>query len=146
MIEKISSNQVQQVERNKTTGNGFENQFDECLTKAMDESQGTGVVAGGSEPLSITPLHEIMFGQTGDELVPMEKTLDLMEQLSAALSDPGTTTKSLDPIIQNLDRQAQELLAGAGDLPQGDRARSLMEETAATAMVQVTKFERGDFS
>ena len=146
MIEKINGNQVQQVEQRKASGSGFDKQFEDCLSQALGESQEVGSLESTVSPLSVGSLHEIILNQqTPAELVPMEKTLDLMDRLSTALNDPQATPKSLDPLIQDLNQQAQELLSEADGLPQGDRARSMMEQTAVTAMVQVAKFDRGDF-
>ncbi len=146
MIEKINPNQIQQVEQTRTREAGFEKQFDECLNKALGETPECKTVGTEIKPMSVTPLHEMVFTKTPDDLAPMEQTLDLMDRLSTALNDPRSTARSLTPLIQNLDSFAQNLIAGAGLLPDGDKAKSLMEQTALTAKVQVSKFQRGDFN
>ncbi len=88
----------------------------------------------------------MVLDKTSPELVPVERTLDLMDRLTTALNDPQTTPNSLNPLIRDLGEQARDLMSEADALPKGDGARSLMEQTAATAMVQVSKFQRGDFN
>ena len=150
MVEKINQSRIhraepQRVEPKKVREGGFDKQFEECLSQALDGAPGCGSAPAGIGPLSLPGIQEIGLDRTPPELVPMERTLDLMERLTRALDDPRETPESFTPLIRDLDRQARDLMAGADRLPEGDGARSLLEQTAATAMVQVTKFERGDF-
>ena len=145
MVERISQNQIQQVEQTRVRETEFNKQFDECLNQALDESQNRKPVQAEIRPLAVTNLQEVLLRKTPEDLAPVEKTLDLMDRLTAALGDPQASSESFAPLIRNLGRYAQGLMAGAGRLPEGDKARSLMEQTAVTAMVQVSKFNRGDF-
>ncbi len=145
MVERINQNQVQQVEQTRVRETGFNKQFDECLNQALDESQNVKPAQAEIRPLAVTNLQEVILSKAPQDLAPVEKALDLMDRLTAALDNPRTAPESFKPLIRNLDRHAQTLMDGAESLPEGDKARSLMEQTAVTAMVQVSKFKRGDF-
>ena len=146
MIDRINPNQISQVEQtSKRESNDFATQFEECLNQALGQAQETGEAQTGLDVASLGSIQEILVQQTSGGLVSMEKALDLMDQLAEALEDPETSSASLAPLMNDLDEQARELMAEADNLEQGDRVRSLLEDTAVTAMVQVSKYERGDF-
>ncbi len=146
MIDRINHNQISQVEQaNKRETADFGAQFEECLNQALGQAQESNAAEAVMSTPPLTNIQEILIRESAGDLFSMEKTLDLMDRLSAALEDPEATSDSLAPLIRDLDNQAQGLMSEADSLSPGDQARSLLEETAVTAMVQVSKYQRGDF-
>ncbi len=120
--------------------------FGSVLDKAVETVQAEGVQVkdapcpvGGIVPPACRPSPSVemqVFHQASN-------VLDLMEKYAEALNDPKRTLKSIEPIVD----QIQKGLEGLQKEPSGqdDPFERLVNEIAVTARVEAFKFQRGDY-
>jgi hypothetical protein len=75
----------------------------------------------------------------------VENMIDLLDQYRHKLADPQINLKQMDPIINEIVRENDNLASLADSLPAADELKSLLERTMITASLEVTKFYRGDY-
>jgi hypothetical protein len=75
----------------------------------------------------------------------IENMIDLLDQYRHKLADPEMNLKQIDPIINEIVRENDNLTSLADSLPAADGLKSILERTMVTASLEVTKFYRGDY-
>lgn len=79
----------------------------------------------------------------------IEKTdglLDLLDNYSKEIDDPGKTLKDIEPLIDTIKKDASLLLAEAEkSLPGNGNLKRIAREAAVAANVEYFKFYRGDY-
>jgi hypothetical protein len=75
----------------------------------------------------------------------IENLIDLLDHYRQRLADPGSTLKHIDPIISQIDREAEHLVPILESLPEGEELKNIINQTLVTASLEVTKFYRGDY-
>jgi hypothetical protein len=75
----------------------------------------------------------------------VENMIDLLDQYRHKLADPQMNLKQIDPIINEIARENDNLASLANVLPDADELKSLLERTMITASLEVSKFYRGDY-
>lgn len=145
MVEKVNPNQVQPIEKPKVQETSPSGQFGRVLDQALASTERVA----GSQPLSgpgpVGPIPGLLATQLPEHLRQVSQTTDLLDSLSRMLADHESTSKQIAPLISDLNSQAEKLIALANSLPDGDKARIIMEQTAILTKVQVTKYEVGEF-
>lgn len=121
--------------------------FENALNKVIDNETATKAgdidTAGLSEIVSpavkVTKASENVTGRTDD-------LLRLLDAYSSKLGDPGVTLKNIEPVLEKMNRNADELLEQARYLDQSDEPlRKIATQTAVTARTEYVKFQRGDY-
>jgi hypothetical protein len=143
-IVPISENQAIYPQGNiQKTSNDF---FKQSLEKAL-EAQKTS-----EAPLS-TPLGEIrptVFHQIKDPVESVttqtNQLLDLLDHYASDLNNPSKSLKDIAPLLEEINTNAQELLAETEKMPSTeDPLRGIASSAAITAQVELIKFNRGDY-
>ena len=80
-----------------------------------------------------------------DAIERIENLIGLLDQYRHKLEDPGITLKNIDPIIQEIDQETENLAPALDSLPEDDELNKLLNQTLVTASLEVTKFYRGDY-
>lgn len=145
MVDKIDSHLFPTQETNRSQNSRPNGEFEDLLGRALKTSAGNEVSrpnkpSGLSAPVLTPPA-----ACTPQTLSQTEGALGLMDRLSQALADPTVTPRQMAPLIEALDQEAEAILAAVQGLPPEDRSKSILNETALLAKVQVAKFRRGDF-
>jgi hypothetical protein len=75
----------------------------------------------------------------------IENMIDLLDRYRHKLADPQMNLKQLDPIINEIARENDNLAVLADSLPENDDLKNILDRTMVTASLEVTKFYRGDY-
>ena len=75
----------------------------------------------------------------------IENLIDLLDQYRRKLADPQINLKQMDPIIKEIARENDHLAPVAGSLPDDNELKDILNRTRVTALLEITKFYRGDY-
>ncbi len=145
MIEKIGSLPSLSPEATKTQRSSPRERFQSFLDQALAVEPDSPKEASGVQGTAPAPLSSPVVNLTSEPIARTEQTLVLLERLAAALSDPKITPKAMAPLVEALDKEADELLSASEKMAPHDRAQEILRQTAIEAKVQVAKYQRGDF-
>jgi hypothetical protein len=128
--------------RPKTRAPAAEEKFSQCLQEAAATAKSqAGQSAAGSRPVS-----EISPG--GQGLPPSAELADAvlsrLEIFQTSLAR-DTTLRKMAPLVEKLAEDSRTLQDAARALPEDSPLRQILEETAALALVESCKFNRGDY-
>ena len=124
-------------------GNGSgKDKFAECLQEAISSrQQQEGIQAlGGPAPVAGVELEP-----TGAAPEMVDAVLSRLELFQEALARPDLSLKSLDSLVQGLEKDSKHLDSLARSLSADNPLRQIMEEAAALTWTESSKFKRGDY-
>ncbi len=78
-------------------------------------------------------------------LKAIEDAIAHLERYHEGLSSIETSLKKIDPIVQRLTMEVDELNSLSQKLPPDDPLRKILDETAILSAVEIEKFRRGDY-
>lgn len=87
-------------------------------------------------------------GLTESQKTPQEQltgTLDAMEEYAMALGDESKTLKDIEPLAEDMRRQAGRLAETSQSLSDDDPMKEMTNDAAIMATVEAMKFRRGDY-
>ncbi|HAR95472.1 MAG TPA: hypothetical protein DCR97_05855 [Deltaproteobacteria bacterium] len=120
--------------------------FADILTKAENGQPASVDKTSPSQPLfQISPV--LLDPIHGDGLLQrLDKSLGLLESYQARLSDPTIPVHELQPDIDRLEEQNNQLQSDLANLPDGHPVKDLLNRSVVTMTVEIEKFRRGDFA
>jgi len=74
-----------------------------------------------------------------------ENALSLLEKYQEAIADPQMTLKKVDPLVQSLSQNVNDLNSLSDKLPASDPLRKIINEIGIVSMVEVQKFNAGEY-
>jgi hypothetical protein len=74
-----------------------------------------------------------------------ENALSLLERYQEAIADPQMTLKKLDPLVQSLSQNVNDLTSLSDKLPASDPLKEIISEIGIVSMVEVQKFNAGEY-
>lgn len=99
-------------------------------------------LAGIKPPLTanpdLSPVHT-------EGLMRAERTLDSLERFEQALGDQRRTLKEVAPLVEDMEGELSELTKVLEGMDENDELYPMLNDVAATAMVQSLRFNRGDY-
>jgi len=121
--------------------------FEDTLNKALDRTEAPemepastnalGEIA--SKDLNIINSSDIVSGQT-------DKLLEMLHSYSSKLVDPNVSLKSIAPVLEKINENADSLLKETQNLTDKDaNLRKIATHTIVTAQTEYVKFQRGDY-
>jgi hypothetical protein len=117
--------------------------------KAQPIGPGQGIEAGFA-PITSAAVN-VLFGVDSATRTEMEsvnaaeRVIDLMERYRHALADPGTSLKSIEPLIQSLSQETGRLSRLSEILPCSESLREITTEAGIVSSLEIEKFYRGDY-
>jgi len=75
----------------------------------------------------------------------MDGFLDVLDRYRSGLANSQMTLKDLDPLLQQIDAEKEQLSVMNKQLPEGNPLKPILEEALITATLEVVKFNRGDY-
>ncbi len=110
----------------------------------------TQEVAGTQQTAFVNPLNNLKMGLSAklnpnDALDRTENLIGLLDQYRHKLADPSATLKQIDPIVREIDQEAEILTLVLDTLPDNEGIKRIINETLVTASTEVTRFYRGDY-
>jgi hypothetical protein len=74
-----------------------------------------------------------------------ENTLNLLEKYQEAIGDPQMTLKKVNGLAESLSQEVDDLNSLSDKLPLSDPLKKIMNEIGIVSMVEVEKFNRGEY-
>ena len=74
-----------------------------------------------------------------------ENTLNLLEKYQEAIGDPQMTLKKVNGLAESLSQEVADLNSLSDKLPLSDLLKKIMSEIGIVSMVEVEKFNRGEY-
>ena len=96
------------------------------------------------------PVSAIRFNplSTQDKSIMVERIdnlLNLLDNYRQQLSDPHVTLRTLEPVINSIAKEKDQLSGLLDSLPNKDGLKHILNQTLITASLEVIKFNRGDY-
>ncbi len=126
--------------------------FKNALTQAIGQEQTDETESPGMETTKVSPLGEI--ASTGLRLqdqssIVSGKTdtlLGLLDAYSSNLENPDVSLKSIAPILEKINQNADSLLKESISLGPGNtELKDIATQTVIAAQTEYEKFQRGDY-
>jgi len=108
--------------------------FQKLLTEASQR-------LNGAKPIDLTESASIL----SQCFRAGENTLTTLEQYQEGLASPETPLKKIDPIIQTLIQEVNELALLSERLSPADPLRNILDEIGILSAVEIEKFQRGEY-
>lgn len=96
-------------------------------------------------PLQLVSVRNDFSNEYRQASLAVEGAIYRMEQLQAALQDPGGGLKQVGAAIDDLAAGAQALGQSVASLPENHQLRQLADELAVLSHVETVKYRRGDY-
>lgn len=130
------------------TGDAFQKTLEKTLNEQNLQQTESAPTSTLSE-ISVSALNPITSCLQSSSETVVQKTdslLNLLDQYSRDLNDPGKNLKEIAPLIETIKTDAQELMNEAQQtLAADDALNEIATQCAVTANVEYLKFERGDY-
>jgi hypothetical protein len=135
----------QETAKSQPTG---EKVFGRILKETVENTQKPD--AGPRQTAFINPLANVWRTAQGSPdpefaIDRIENMINLLDQYRHKLADPQMNLKQIDPIINEIARENDNLASLADSLPAADELKYILDRTMVTASLEVTKFYRGDY-
>ncbi|MCP3932169.1 MAG: hypothetical protein GY705_24115, partial [Bacteroidetes bacterium] len=105
----------------------------------MEHSPTNALREIASKDLNIDSFSDIITGKT-------DKLLEMLDLYSSKLEDPNISLKSLAPILEEIKKNAGNLLKDAQGLTNADGdLKNIATQTIVAAQTEYLKFQRGDY-
>lgn len=123
-------------------------EFEKILNETLD---GTQKVSGGqSQTAFVSPLSSLQPVSSSaidrqDTVGRIGNLLDLLDRYRRMLTDPLVALKKMEPILQEMDQEKQNLAPVLESLSDADGLKEILNQTLVTAQMEITKFYRGDY-
>ena len=104
-----------------------------------------------SDPALAVKALNILAGQSeipqvrSQGITAAENALSLLEKYQEAIADPQMTLKKVDPLVQSLSQNVNDLSSLSDKLPASDPLRKIIDEIGIVTMVEVQKFNAGEY-
>ncbi len=123
-------------------------EFGRILQQTLDNSQVPQPTTMGA--IFVNPLAGI---QTVNASMPnrqsvvsgTEDMINLLDRYREQLADPRVPLKEIDPVIQEISREMENLTPVLESLPDGDGLKTILNRALVTASMEISKFYRGDY-
>lgn len=137
-----AGNQAQSARQREKTSQ----RFDEILTQAERQSSASVDKTSPSQPLfQISPV--LLDPVNSDGLLQrLDKSLALLESYQIHLSDPTIPAHELQPDIDRLEEQQNELQSDLSNLDDTHPMKGLLNRSVVAMTVEIAKYRRGDFT
>ena len=124
--------------------NGFEKILKETVP-GMPQQDAKSYHATFTNPLASIRLTTQSLPEPQATIDRIENMIDLLDRYRHKLADPRINLKQLDPIIGEIVRENDSLAELAHSLPDNDDLKNILDRTMVTALLEVTRFYRGDY-
>lgn len=121
--------------------------FESALSKALDKTEApemeymptNALREISAADLNIISTSDIVSGKT-------DKLLEMLDSYSNKLEDPNVSLKTIAPVLEKINENADSLLKDTRGLTDADAGlRNIATQTIVTAQTEYLKFQRGDY-
>ena len=122
--------------------------FGNILNETLEKTNATA-----SAPMPTTYIRPLPGIQPADVEMPnqqvaingIEEMINILERYREKLADPGINLKKMDPVIQDMTREMENLAPVLDSLPDDGKLKDILNRTLVTASLELSKFYRGDY-
>ena len=75
----------------------------------------------------------------------VENLLTLLDHYRKQLADPQVTLRSIEPVMNTIAREKDQLSSVLDSLPNEDGLKDILNRTLITASLEIVKYHRGDY-
>ena len=128
----------------QTTDADFKNILKESVensTKNPPEIQPTSLL----DPVSAIRFNPLSTQDKNITVERVENLLNLLENYRQQLENPNVTLRTLEPVMNTIAKEKDQLSAVLDSMPNEDRLKDILNQTLITASLEVIKFNRGDY-
>ena len=75
----------------------------------------------------------------------IDNLLNLLDNYRQQLSDPQVTLRTLEPVVNTIAKEKDQLSGLLDSLPNEDGLKHILNQTLITASLEVIKFNKGDY-
>ena len=148
-INQINNDIPQFINKNKNpdAANHDGNTFKQTFGQVLENMESSKMEIAQSEGLKEIPAQSF---QLTDPSVTIsdktEKLLEMLELYSAKLEDGTISLKDVDPLLSQIQIEAESLLQKVESSPNADESiKNIAKEFAVFANTEQIKFQRGDY-
>lgn len=96
------------------------------------------------------PVSTIRFNPSSDQdknltIERVDNLLNLLDNYRQQLSDPHVTLRTLEPMLNSIAKEKDQLSGLLDSLPNEDGLKDILNQTLITASLEVIKFNKGDY-
>lgn len=138
----VVPNQVNNTRgRERTSG-----KFAEILTDVTNQEGTAPEKTSYSQPVfQVTPVLLEPMPTSDDLLQRLDGSLALLESYQSRLGDATIPIQDLQPFVDRLEDEQNQLQSQMDALPDGHPVKDLLNRSVVTMAVEVLKYRRGDF-
>jgi len=128
----------------RTTDADFKNILKESVensTKNPSEIQPATLL----DPVSAIRFNPLSTQDKNITVERVENLLNLLENYRQQLENPNVTLRTLEPVMNTIAKEKDQLSAVLDSMPNEDRVKDILNQTLITASLEVFKFNRGDY-
>ena len=101
--------------------------------------------ASQMNPLSAVQFNPLSPDETITTLNRVQNFLELLDTYRQRLADPQVTLRGIEALIQDIEKEKEQLSVVLDSLPKADRLKDILKQTLVTASLEIIKFNRGDY-
>ncbi len=75
-----------------------------------------------------------------------EKLLDTLDNYREKLQNPEVSLEDIKPLVNTMEMENEGLTSALNSLPDGDGLKDVLNEAMIASSLEVTKFNRGDYT
>ena len=75
----------------------------------------------------------------------IDNLINLLDNYRQQLSDPHVTLRKLEPVVNTIAKEKDQLSGLLESIPNEDRLKDILNQTLITASLEVIKFNKGDY-
>lgn len=127
--------------KKKQAPGGFDAVLQQTLHKTGQSREFIGPtirsLKGPQDPIAVSA------GPEGAVETMALKLIDRLEDYQKLLSDPDITLKQIQPVVEQLEKQADGSRAMMSDMPEGHPLRAIVQDVVANIDQEVARFNAG---
>ena len=98
-----------------------------------------------ANPVSTIKFHSLSPENKRLTLERIDDFLNLLDNYRDQLADPQVTLRDLEPVINRIEKEKEQLSSVMESLPNEDELKDIVNRTLITASLEVIKYNRGDY-
>ena len=98
-----------------------------------------------ANPVSAIQFHPVSLENKRITVERVDNLLNLLDNYRDNLADPQVTLRSIEPVINMIAKEKEQLSSVAESLPNEDGLKDILNRTLITASLEVIKYNRGDY-
>lgn len=139
------SHQLSPKPAEKTGSRNTQADFGQILQKTVQSKSSNSIVQPSISP----PVRAVEFAAQSETTVKAARQtgeiLDTLETYQQLLAKPSANLRKIQPVVEQLGREADRMAASMNHLPRGHALREIMKETLIQVNREIERFHQGEY-